>query len=174
MKRVLNFLLICLVAIITSLSFFGCSKQEGVVRIHIRANSNMENDQSIKLKVRDEIVGYITPLIAECENSEDVKNILNSNLLNIKACADSVLKEEGYGYESSVRLSNEFFPSRDYEGNTFPADYYDALIVELGSGVGDNWWCVAYPPLCFIGKDLGSDEIKYRSKLVDLINKFFS
>ena len=165
---------VCLIMLVSGFVLTGCNKSDDVIRIHIRANSNMDSDQSVKLKVRDELISYITPLIALCDNSIEVKNVLNDNLQGIKQCADSVLLECGYDYKSIVKLSNEYFPSRDYNGNTFPADYYDALIVELGSGTGDNWWCVAYPPLCFVGNDLGTNDVKYKSKLLELINKFFN
>ena len=84
-----------------------------------------------------------------------------------------MLRDGGYNYVSNAELRNEYFPTRAYNDVVFESDYYDALILELGSGEGDNWWCVAYPPLCFVGNDLGSDGIQYRSKLLDMISKFF-
>lgn len=171
MKRLIVLLMIifCVGGIFT-----GCSKSEdSIVRIHIRANSNSEEDQSIKLKVRDNIITYITPLIAECKNSGEVKSVLSANLQNIKECADDVLEENGFEYQSSPKITNEFFPSRVYENEVYDSGYYDALIINLGSGVGNNWWCVAYPPLCFVGEDNGSGTIEYKSKLVEMISNFF-
>ena len=86
--------------------------------------------------------------------------------------ADKTLKENGFEYLSSANINNEYFPSREYDGVVFPADYYDALIVNLGNGSGNNWWCVAYPPLCFVGEDTSEDGVKYKSKILELINKF--
>lgn len=152
----------------------GCGSVDNnnVVRIHIRANSNSDSDQSIKLVVRDNVINYITPLIANCSNSEDVKITLENNLDSIENIADQVLKDNGYDYISNAQINYEYFPSRDYNGTTFPADYYDALIVNLGTGKGNNWWCVAYPPLCFVGEDNGGGKVEYKSKLVELINKY--
>jgi len=158
--------------IICCFCFCGCNESENILRIHIRANSNGEYDQSVKLKVRDEVIDYIAPLIAECNNCDDVKDTLSLNLSNIEKIADDVLLAEGFQYTSSARICNEYFPSRNYNGEIYPADYYDALIMELGSGEGDNWWCVAYPPLCFVGEEMG-ENIQYKSKLVELISKFF-
>lgn len=170
LKKIFSIFLIVLMG----LGLCACNcENESVVRIHIRANSNSECDQAVKLLVRNEIVAYITPLIASCENAGDVKNILYYNLDNIERIADEVLNENGFKYVSNADVRNEYFPTRDYDGVSFPADYYDALIVELGSGVGDNWWCVAYPPLCFVGEDVGISGVRYKSKLVELINKFF-
>lgn len=152
----------------------GCtSNSQNVVRIHIRANSNNSIDQEIKLVVRDSIVNYITPIIAECENSRDVLNVLSNNSEKIKGIADNILIDNGFEYVSNVRIANEYFPTRSYDGEVFSADFYDALIVELGSGKGDNWWCVAYPPLCFVGDEVGDGNIKYKSKILELINKYF-
>ena len=161
--------------LVISFCFCACvDKSSSVVRIHIRANSNLECDQSVKLLVRDSVIDYITPLIAECNNSDEVKKSLSNNLNEIEIVADKVLKDNGFCYVSTALIKNEYFPTRSYDGEVFPADYYDALILELGSGEGDNWWCVAYPPLCFVGEDVGSSNIKYKSKIVELINKYWS
>ena len=77
-----------------------------------------------------------------------------------------------FDYIANSRVSCEYFPSRNYNGTIFEADYYDALIVNLGSGEGNNWWCVAYPPLCFVGEETGGNVV-YKSKLLELINKYF-
>ncbi len=154
--------------------FGGCTQSlSNVVRIHIRANSNSVSDQNIKLVVRDGVIDYITPLIANCNNGADVKNTLGDNLTEIADIANNILLTNGYSYKSCVQINNEYFPSRKYNDKVFKADYYDALIVSLGEGCGDNWWCVAYPPLCFIGEDVGDNNVRYKSKIIELINKFF-
>lgn len=169
MKKLLIIFLICF----SLLGFSGCDGCNDVVRIHIRGNSNLSIDQEVKLVVRDKVVEFITPLLSTCENSSDVKNILEDNLEEIENIADGVLKDYGFEYVSTAKLNNEYFPTREYGGVVFSADYYDALILELGSGSGDNWWCVAYPPLCFVGDYDDSGEVKYKSKLVELINNFW-
>jgi len=170
MKKICFLMLILFVSLFL---FSGCSKNDNIVRIHIRANSNCVQDQDIKLVVRDKIIEYITPIIAECRNSYQVKCSLDDNIIQIESIANNVLKESGFDYESRAEIRNEYFPSRSYSGEVYPADYYDALIVELGTGKGDNWWCVAYPPLCFVGNDVDGSNIQYRSKLLDMISKFF-
>ncbi len=157
---------------ISVLGFCGCTESNDVIRIHIRANSNSVEDQSIKLVVRDNIIEYITPLIEECDNSSDVKKTLKNNLDNINNVALKVLRDNGYDYDSNSSVVNEYFPSRNYDGQIFDAGYYDALIINLGSGSGNNWWCVAYPPLCFVG-DNTDGEVQYKSKIVEMIEKYF-
>ncbi len=149
--------------------FVGCDANSEVVRIHIRANSNSESDQNVKLKVRDKVVLYISDIITNCNTSDEVLEVLENSIDGIENVANEVLKNNGYTYSSSASINYEYFPSRDYDGITFPADYYNALIIRLGTGTGDNWWCVAYPPLCFVGEDYGSKEIKYKSKLLELL-----
>ena len=170
MKKILPVFL--LFVVVSCFCLIGCKSPQSVVRIHIRANSNFNDDQEVKLLVRDAVVDFITPLIADCDNSTDVKNMLSENIKEIESVADEVLIDNGFQYVSNAEVRNEFFPSRKYDEKLFPADYYDALIVELGSGEGDNWWCVAYPPLCFVGESNG-DSVRYQSKIIELINKYF-
>ena len=142
-----------------------------LLRIHIRANSNDSGDQTVKLKVRDELNRIITDKVADAGTFDVAYSRLSKMLPTLKKAADGVLRENGYSYESRVRLNNEFFPTRTYEGIVVESGYYDALIVELGSGEGDNWWCVVYPPLCYVAAD-GKSGIEYRSLIAELWKKF--
>lgn len=167
MKKIFMWAIIAIV-IIFSVSMVGCTGEApSIVRIHIRANSNSVDDQSIKLVVRDNVIRFIQDKIDCCDTSKEVLTVLENNLKDIEKIADNVLIENGYNYLSTASIDYEYFPSRDYDGITFPADYYNALILRLGSGTGDNWWCVAYPPLCFVGEDATGDRIEYRSKILD-------
>lgn len=149
--------------------------EEGYLRIHVRANSNSESDQQIKYKIKEAVVDYLTPLIAAGSTFQDAYNILKANLDNIEAVADRVLSANGYAYTSSASLKDEYFPTRSYGEYTLEDGYYDALILNLGTGEGNNWWCVVYPPLCFIGAEGNSTKnIVYKSKLVEIVQKFFS
>ena len=146
---------------------FGCSMPKSeYLRIHIRANSNDNCDQVIKYEIRDLIVKNLTPKLKNCTSKTQAINVLNNNESAVKELIDSFLKEKGFNYSCKLSIREENFPTRVYEGLTLEAGYYDALIIELGNGAGDNWWCVVYPPLCF----RGSEDIEYRSKIIDLIN----
>ncbi len=167
MKRLFMWVIIAIV-LTFSISTVGCTGETpSIVRIHIRANSNSVDDQAIKLVVRDNVINFIREKIADCDTSKEVLSALESNLKGIEDIADNVLMENGYNYLSSASIDYEYFPSRDYDGVTFPADYYNALILRLGTGTGDNWWCVAYPPLCFVGENSTSEKVEYRSKILD-------
>ncbi len=145
------------------------------LRIHIRANSNSNDDQNIKYKVKDEIVKVLVPVLSGVSSKEEALTCVQNNLSLIESTANSVLLRAGFNYKSSASLKKEYFPTRTYDNLTLKADTYDAIIVNLGTGQGDNWWCVAYPPMCFVGdKADGSTNIVYRSKLLEIIKKFFN
>lgn len=149
--------------------------EEAYLRVHIRANSNLEVDQEVKYAVKTAVVDFLTPKIASGTTFEKAYEILEQNLEGLESVANQVLEENGFSYTAKAKLTNEYFPTRSYGDCTLENGYYDALILELGEAEGNNWWCVVYPPLCFIGAE-GSNvkNIKYKSKLVEIINKFFA
>ena len=140
------------------------------LRIHVRANSNSQIDQSVKYIVKDEVVKFITPYAAQCVDKEKAIEIISGILPEIEEVCDRVLKENGFSYTSKASVRAEEVPTRVYGDLTLESGLYDALIIELGTGTGDNWWCVIYPPLCFTS---GTADVKYRSAIWDIINKFF-
>ena len=140
------------------------------LRIHIRANSNKEADQAVKYRVRDGVVEYLTPAVAACETKEEAIAAVTARLPEVERVAERILSENGYSYGARAKVCEESFPTRVYDGATLPAGVYDALILELGSGEGDNWWCVVYPPLCFTG---GNANVVYKSKIAEIIRSFF-
>jgi len=145
------------------------------LRVHIRANSNSEIDQEIKYIIKDEVVTFITPYLIECDTKQKSIDVINSLLNDIENVCDDVLIENGFCYKSTAKIDKEKFPTRSYENVTLEEGIYDALIIELGSGKGDNWWCIVYPPLCFVNKsDLNEHNIQYQSYLLEIIDKYFS
>lgn len=144
---------------------------EQVVRIHIRANSNSEEDQAVKLAVRDDITAYLTSILEGCENKTDALRVLDGEKENLRYIAQKALEHNGYDYKVRVELKTESFPERTYDGYIFPAGEYDALMIYLGEGTGDNWWCVAFPPLCFLPGD--GENITYASWVKELLDRIF-
>lgn len=140
------------------------------LRVHIRANSNSECDQAVKYRVRDKVVEFLTPTVAGCGTKEEALAKIGGKLSEIAATADKELRANGYTYGARASLRQEKFPTRVYDGVTLEAGVYDALILELGTGEGDNWWCVVYPPLCFTG---GNANVIYQSKIAEIIRKFY-
>ena len=145
------------------------------LRIHIRANSNSEVDQNIKYKIKDEFVNFLAPKLAFCNTKQEVVDMILNQKQNLESLANSLLKENGFNYFSNIKINQEIFPTRSYEGYTLESGIYDAMIVELGSADGDNWWCVIYPPLCFTNYSNSSSlSVVYKSKIWEIIKQFFS
>ena len=171
MKKILAVILVlaAIVATIVLVSGTGAAAETDYLRIHVRANSNEQIDQNVKYKVKDEVVKFITPHAAECTDKQTAMKIIGGLLDEIEQVCDKVLKENGFTYKSKASVREEEFPTRVYGDLTLESGLYDALIIELGSGTGDNWWCVIYPPLCFTS---GNGNVQYRSAIMDIINKF--
>lgn len=170
MKRVVA--IVALLVVIVCLLFCFKEEEKSYLRIHIRANSNTQADQDIKYKIKDDVINYLTPLVSKCDSFEGVIKCLDENLLNIECIVDEILAQNNFAYRCDAVLCNEYFPTRTYENFTLDSGYYDALIIKLGTGEGDNWWCVVYPPLCFV--DTSSGNTKYKSRIAEVINSFFS
>ena len=188
-------LVLCL-AICNVLPIHGEEKiYESVVRLHVLANSDSEEDQSLKLKVRDAIVAYTSPKVIDSASREEAIEILQNELDEIEKIAEQVVKEQGYDYEVEVTLTLEDYPTRNYESMSFPSGQYVSLRVLIGEAKGQNWWCVLFPPLClsaasekaeneeaFIAVGLNSDQYKIitetqdttyylRFKILEALNK---
>lgn len=156
---------------------FNANKQAeyDYLRVHIRANSNDNIDQNVKYIVKDRVVNFITPYLIDCDTKQKSIDKINSLLDEIEDVCDSVLRENGFTYISTAKINKEKFPTRCYDNVTLEAGVYDALIIELGSGKGDNWWCIVYPPLCFVNKsEIDTHNIQYQSYLVKIIEKYFN
>ncbi|MBS5823598.1 MAG: stage II sporulation protein R [Clostridium argentinense] len=127
-----------------------------LIRFHVIANSDNENDQALKLKIRDKVLEYVSPKLNDSNSIEESRKILameDENILNI---AREVINENGYSYDVESTLSKEYFPVKTYGNITLPQGKYEAYRIIIGSGEGQNWWCVMFPPLCFVDVTKGS------------------
>ncbi len=176
MKKFIGLALV-LIAIIIAAVYFGTSVSETAqaendyLRIHVRANSNEDIDQNVKYKVKDEVVKFITPYVAECTDKAAAMQVMGGILDKIEEVCDRTLKLNGFGYTAKASIRAEEFPTRVYGDVTLESGVYDALIVELGTGKGDNWWCVIYPPLCFTS---ATADVEYRSFIYEIIKNFYN
>ena len=119
-----------------------------IVRLHVIAESDSERDQEIKLKVRDAVLEYLEPKLADAKGADEANSIINEELKAISAIAQSTAMLEGRRCAAEAGISIEHYPSRVYESFSLPAGDYVSLRVVLGEGRGQNWWCVVFPPLC--------------------------
>lgn len=142
------------IAALMALSLFLCAgtwaqaRQQSIssalVRLHVIAVSDDEEEQEIKLQVRDAVLGYLTPVLEGADSAQEARQIISGHMEEIAQAAGAAAQ----GRQVSVTLSRENYPTREYEGFTLPAGRYESLRVILGEGQGHNWWCVVFPPLC--------------------------
>jgi len=130
-----------------------------LIRFHVIANSDDKIDQNLKLKVRDSVLKYVTPKLMNCKSIEQSRMIINNEDKNIKKIAENVIKENGFKYSVATDLSQEYFPVKTYGNITLPQGKYEAYRIIIGTGTGQNWWCVMFPPLCFV--DITKGNVSY-------------
>jgi len=120
------------------------------LRLHVLANSDDPLDQEIKLAVRDHIITQMSPLLSSAESKEDAMLLLSSHTDELTRSCNQFLAFNGMPYKAVIRIERTDFPEIAYDNAVFAAGEYDALRVILGEGAGHNWWCVLFPPLCFV------------------------
>ncbi len=133
-----------------------------VFRLHVIANSDSKEDQELKYKVRDSLINYMNSICANCENKQDAIKLVTEHKDDFKQIALDTIKDNGYPYDVNISIGNFSFPTKDYGDISLPAGFYDALRVEIGEAKGQNWWCVMFPPLCFV--DVSSGVVPEESK----------
>ncbi len=166
MKKYL-FLLIVLISfiILSAYSYASAINEDlsnNVFRLHVIANSDSKEDQDLKYKVRDKLIEYMKSLTTNINTKEEVIKIANNHISDFESIAKEVITENGFDYDVKVEIGNFSFPTKQYGDISFPAGFYDALKVEIGSANGQNWWCVMFPPLCFV--DVTSGIVPEESK----------
>ena len=178
MKKFLNFIknpklkMICILAfllfIYTTICAISYAKsvsedlENSVFRLHVIANSDSKEDQNLKYIVRDKLLQYMNSYLSNTSTKEDAIKIANEHLDEFKQVAINTIKEQGYSYNVNVKVGNFEFPTKTYGDISLPAGFYDALRVEIGEAKGQNWWCVMFPPLCFV--DVTSGVVPEESK----------
>lgn len=119
-----------------------------VVRLHVIANSDSEEDQALKLKVRDRILEVVGPAVENCKTQSEAIAAIGEIRGEIESAALDVIASEGFDYSVSVAVTNEYYPTKNYESCAFPEGEYVSLQVKIGESEGENWWCCLFPPLC--------------------------
>ena len=131
---------------------------EKVVRLHVLANSDTEEDQNLKLMVRDAILEHTEQLLKSTESRKEAEALLRGQLLELEQVASETICIAGFEYPVSVELTETAFPTKEYDGFSLPAGEYLSLRVLIGNALGQNWWCVLFPPLCFTDSNAQATE----------------
>ena len=151
-------ILLSLFILISAISYVDAVSNniaDSVFRLHVIANSDSKEDQELKLKVRDELLSYMNIISKDSTNKQEAMQIANEHKEEFTQIAEKVIKENGYNYTVNVQVGKADFPTKYYGDITLPAGTYDALKVQIGEAKGQNWWCVMFPPLCFVDVSTG-------------------
>lgn len=200
LKFIIIFLLLALFVFVSAYSYSNAVSKDladNVFRLHVIANSDNTEDQNLKLLVRDSILQYVNSISKNTSNKNDLIVLLRDYTDELTTLAENTLMENGYNYPVNISIGNFSFPTKNYGDISLPAGYYDALRVEIGEAKGQNWWCVMFPPLCFVDVSSGvlpneskeileeglsseefniisetsSDDVKIKFKIVELFQK---
>jgi stage II sporulation protein R len=168
----------CLLLVITLLLLYSfqtetTSKQiqkeiaSEIIRFHVIANSDSTEDQTLKMKIKDALTESLRPTLKDAKSIDEARNLLISDLSNLENLSNRIIKENGFTYTASASLEHGYFPLKIYGDLSLPPGEYEAVRIELGSAVGQNWWCIVFPPLCFVNAtynivpDSSKEQFKY-------------
>lgn len=144
---------------------------EEAIRFRVIANSNTKEDQDIKYEVKDEVEEYMASLLQNVDNIDESRMIISSNLDNIDKKINTVFTNKNYSNDYMVNFGLNYFPQKEFKGITYDEGYYESLVITIGEGKGDNWWCVLFPPLCLLEAE-ESTEVEYKSFVKEIIDKY--
>lgn len=172
--------LLVLSLIIGTYIFIGVKSQNLIeipneaIRIRVIGNSNSEYDQEKKQEIRKEVQLYMQNLLKEAKTIEESRAIINNNLNNLKKNIDTYLTQIDYDKEYTVNFGLNYFPQKEYKGIKYKEGLYESLLITLGEGKGNNWWCVLFPPICLLeAEETETNEVEYKSFVKELIEKYF-
>ena len=172
--------LLVLGLIITTYMIIGVKAEELVeipedsIRIRVIANSNSKYDQEKKQEIRKNIQLYMQNLLKDAKNTEDARTIINNNLKNLNKELDNYLTQINYDKDYTINFGLNYFPQKEYKGIKYKEGLYESLLITLGEGKGDNWWCVLFPPICLLeAEETETNEIEYKSFVKEIIEKYF-
>ena len=172
-------LIICLIIFITLINKKNVNSKEitipyEAIRLRVLANSNNEYDQKIKMLLSIKLESKIQDLLKNTNNVEEARLIIKDNINELNDYISLILKEENYNDTYRLTFGKTFFPEKKYNGVIYEKGYYESVLVTLGKGQGNNWWCVLFPPLCLMeAEDNNTNDVEYKFFVKELLNKYF-
>ena len=170
-KTIILILSIISIYIFIGFKFSDIEIPEEALRIRILANSNSDYDQSVKNNVKEEIQDYVYNLLKDTKDINEARKIINSNLNSISLLTSKNLESQNYNLPFKINFGLNYFPKKEYKGIKYKEGYYESLLITLGSGKGDNWWCVLFPPLCLLEAE-ESMEVEYTTVVSEILKKY--
>ncbi len=170
-KTIILILSIISIYIFIGYKFSDIEIPEEALRIRILANSNSDYDQSVKNNVKEEIQDYVYNLLKDTKDINEARKIINSHLNSISLLTSKNLESQNYNLPFKINFGLNYFPKKEYKGIKYKEGYYESLLITLGSGKGDNWWCVLFPPLCLLEAE-ESTEVEYTTVVSEILKKY--
>ena len=165
---------IIIILFFITLILVGINEKEDIlipsnaIRFRIIANSNSKEDQELKKTIKNDVEKELFKLLQDVDDINTARDIINNNINNI----DNIVKKYNVSYD--INYGNNYFPIKEYKGIKYAAGNYESLVIKLGKGVGDNWWCVLFPPLCMLDESENIDNRQYQLYTKEIINKFMN
>ena len=171
--------LLTLILILITYMVIGVKAEELVeipdeaIRIRVIGNSNSEYDQEKKQELRKDVQLYMQDLLKDAKTINDAREIINNNLENININVDNYLHNLNYETSYDINFGLNYFPEKEYKGIKYKEGLYESLLITLGEGKGNNWWCVLFPPICLLeAEESETNEVEYKSFVKEIINKY--
>lgn len=144
------------------------------IRIRVIANSNSEYDQKIKNKVKNVVEYDMHNILKNTKDLEEARLLIKNNLNNVENNIDTLLQKEKYELPFKINFGLNYFPEKEFKGIKYKEGYYESVVVSLGEGLGDNWWCVLFPPLCMLEvEESETNDVEYTTLVKTIIDKYF-
>lgn len=176
MKKIL---LIIFTIIVALLVYINVNASEitipsSAIRVRVIANSSTLEDQMIKLKIKKYIEDYLAIKMLDVTSLETATIIINNEIPTLNKDIEKIFKENNYNKEVIIHFGDNYFPEKEYKGTTYEAGIYKSLVITIGSGKGDNWWCVLFPPLCLLEAEKTEiQEVEYQFFVKKMLAKIF-
>ena len=172
MKYIPFFILVIVLYIVIGNMVNAYKIPDEAIRIRVIANSNSDYDQKMKLKVKDNLEYDMYNMLKNIKGIENAREVINSNLNSIDKKVAKTIKDNNYQMNYNVNFGYNYFPAKEYKGIKYDEGYYESLVVTLGEGKGDNWWCVLFPPLCLMEAEESTD-VEYTTLAKEMVSKYF-
>ena len=146
---------------------------DGAIRVRVIANSNSLYDQSMKMKVKKYIEDNLSISLLSVTDIDEARDIINSSINDLYGGIDNIFLDNDYNMDYNINFGNNFFPDKEFKGVIYKEGEYESLVVTIGKGEGDNWWCVLFPPLCLLEGEDNNSDVEYRSWVKDMLDRIF-
>lgn len=171
MKKLFFVVLIIIIIFTTNIKAKQNIIPDEAIRLRVIANSNSKYDQQIKLEVKDQIQLELYNLLKSTKGIEEARKIIKDNINELDSNVKKILEKEKYNKNYTISYGQNYFPEKEYKGVKYKEGYYESLVITLGEGEGNNWWCVLFPPLCLVEAE-EADEVEYKFFIKELIDKY--